>query len=342
MLTPTTPEHFVPRDHPLRDVKRLADEALSELSEHFDAMYSARGRRSVPPETLLKSTLLMAFFSVRSERQFCQQLGFNLLFKWFLDMNLGDEPFDPTVFTKNRNRLLDHKVANLFLARVVEQARSAGLMSAEHFSVDGTLIQAWGSMKSFKPKDDDDEDSNGFADFKGTKRSNDTHESKTDPDAKLRRKGRGQEAKLSLAGHALMENRNGLIVDLSLTSAVGVTEPEAALDLLEGNVDRSRATVGADAGYNTKKFVAECRENGITPHVAGKKLHSAIDDRTRRHAGYAASQKVRKRIEQIFGWMKTYAGFRKCRLRGLEKNGLLFQMAGAAYNLLRIAKLQAA
>lgn len=333
----------MPRDHPLREVKRMADEALKGLSAQFDAMYSKRGRRSVPPETLLKSMLLMALFSVRSERQFCEQLGFNLLFKWFLDMNLGDEPFDATVFTKNRQRLMEHDIAQLFFAQVVDEARSAGLMSAEHFSVDGTLIQAWGSMKSFKPKDEDDgdDDNNGYADFKGTKRGNDTHESKTDPDAKLRRKGRGQEAKLCYAGHALMENRNGLLVDLGLTPSVGVTEPEAALKLLERAITKGRATVGGDAGYNTKAFVAGCRDKKITPHVAGKK-HSAIDQRTRRHPGYEASQKVRKRIEQVFGWMKTFGGLSKFRLRGVSKNGFLLTMVGTAYNLLRMAKLRAA
>lgn len=343
MLTPATPEHFVPRNHPLRRVKELADAALARLSDDFEAMYSKRGRRSIPPEYLLKAMLLMAFFSVRSERQLCEQLRYNLLFKWFLDMNVADEPFDHSVFTKNRERLMNHDVARQFFDAVKELAENEGLMSSEHFSVDGTLIQAWGSMKSFRPKEDDVGDNNGFGDFKGTKRKNDTHESKTDPEAKLRKKGAGQEAKLSYGAHALTENRNGLLVGIILTAAVGVTEPEVGKQLLDEALEgKRRATVGGDAGYNTKDFVEGCRERGVTPHVAGKKKGDNLDQRTRRHPGYEVSQRKRKRIEQVFGWAKTIGGLGKCRLRGIRKNDFAVTMVGAAYNLIRIAKLSPA
>jgi len=283
--------------------------------------------------------LLVALYSIRSEVQFCEQLRYNFLFRWFLDMDLVEEPFDHCAFSDNRDRLIEHEATAKFFRKVVERAEEAGLMSDEHFSVDGTLIEAWASMKSFRPKDDDDDDgdSNSWSDFKGKKRSNETHESKTDPESKLMRKSDGKEAKLSFAGHVLTENRNGLVKDLRVTEANGLCEREAALAMIDAHVDRG-ATIGADSAYNTKDFVEDCRERGITPHVAGKK-RSAIDGRTTRHPGYGASQKVRKRIEQVFGWLKTVGGLRKSRYKGRAKTRLYAFMAGAAYNLLRMTKL---
>ena len=301
-------------------------------------MYSKTGRPSVPPERLLKGMLLIALYSIRSEVQFCEQLRYNFLFRWFLDMDMVEVPFDHCAFSDNRDRLIEHEATAKFFRKIVDQAEQAGLMSDDHFSVDGTLIEAWASMKSFRPKDDDDaRDANGWSDFKGKKRSNETHESKTDPEAKLMRKSDGKEAKLSFGAHALTENRNGLVKDLQVTEANGRCEREAALQMLDAHVDHS-ATLGADSAYNTKDFVADCRERGITPHVAGKK-NSAIDGRTTRHRGYDASQKVRKRIEQVFGWLKTIGGLRKTRYKGRAKIQLYAFMAGAAYNILRLTKL---
>jgi len=341
MLCLVSPNQVVPKDHPLRQIKPIADAALRELSEDFDAMYSKCGRSSVPPETLLKSMLLIAFYSVRSERLFCDQLGYNYLFRWFVDMDMVKEPFDHSAFSHNRDRLLEHHAAQKFLYMVVLQAKELGLMSSEHFSVDGTLIEAWASMKSFQPKDqdDDDQDNNGWSDFRGQKRKNDTHESKTDPEAKLMRKGKGREAKLSYSGHVLMENRNGLIVDARLEYATGRAEREAALEMVKESIPGGgRVTLGADKGYDTKDFVADLRENNVTPHVASKQ-RSAIDHRTTRHRGYEISQTVRRRVEQVFGWLKTVAGLRKTRYRGRERNRLAFYMAAAAYNLIRLGKM---
>lgn len=348
MLSLNTPEALVPKQHPARRIKALADEALRELSPTFDRMYAATGRNSVPPETLLKSMLLMALFSVRSERQFCEQLGYNLLFRWFLDMNLEDEPFNHSTFTKNRDRLLEHEVAHLFLQAIVVQARKRRLMSSEHFSVDGTLIEAWASMKSFRPKDESDDergDGNGWADFRGETRSNDTHESKTDPEAKLARKGKGRESKLSYCVNALMENRSGLVVSMRTLQATGRAEREAAVTMLDRDLagDR-RITLGADKGYDTREFVEECRVRNVTPHVAqNESAHrrSAIDRRTTAHPGYAASSVVRRRIESIFGWLKTIAGMRKTRYRGLKRTSFWAEMGAATYNLMRMAKLAA-
>ena len=344
MLCLLSPEQRVRRDHPLRRVKALADEALAELSPLFDEMYADCGRPSVPPERLLKSMLLMAFFSVRSERMFCEQLDYNLLFRWFLGMDMVEDSFDATTFTKNRDRFLEHDVAGEFFRTVVERAREEGLMSREHFSVDGTLIEAWASMKSFRPKDEPPEssDSNGWGDFRGKKRSNETHASKTDPEARLMRKGRGREAKLSYMAHALMENRNGLLVDLLLTEANGTAEREAALEMLDELERGGRVTVGADKGYDTRDFVARCREAQATPHVAQNvhaRRRSAVDGRTTRHAGYRVSQSIRARIEPIFGWLKTVAGLRRTRHRGKDRTQFAASMGGAAYNLLRMAKL---
>ena len=342
MLCLVSPESVVPAEHPVRAVKRLVETVLRELSPVFDEMYAKTGRPSIPPERLLKATLLMAFYTVRSERMFCEQLGYNLLFKWFLDMDMHEPAFDPTSFGKNRGRLLQHDVAGHFFRAVVQQARKAGLMSSEHFSVDGTLIEAWASLKSFRPKDDDDSDNNGWADFRGKKRSNDTHESKTDPDAKLMRKSNGKEAKLSFCLSAVIENRNGLIAAIDVAKATGYAERRSALTMLDGDVPRGRRrTLGADAGYDTRDFVGACRQRRVSPHVAQNRnrRRSAIDGRTTSPGGYAVSIGLRRMIERVFGWMKTTANFRRTRLRGLAKTALLGTLVGAAYNILRLARL---
>jgi transposase len=339
MLCLVNVEERVPPDHPLRPIKKMADEALRRLSRSLDAMYSGTGRPSVPPERLLKAMVLMALYGIRSEVLLCEQLHYNMLFRWFLDMDMVEAPFDHCAFSDNRKRLLEHDAAGKFFRQVVRFAKEAELMSDEHFSVDGTLMEAWASLKSFRPKDedDDDHDNNGWSDFKGKKRSNATHESKTDPEAKLARKSNGQEAKLSFMGHVLMENRNGLIADTVVTEANGFAEREAALELL--GKQRRAKTAGLDAGYNTQGFVASCRKLGITPHVAGKRRSSAIDGRTTRHRGYTLSQRIRKRIEQIMGWAKDRGGLRKTRLRGVANNDFLLTIIAAAYNLLRISRL---
>ncbi len=345
MLALVSIDSLVPPRHPLRQLKPLVDQILKGLSADFDSMYAVDGRPSVPPERLLKAMVLMALYGVRSERLFCEQLGYNMLFRWFLDMDMTDKVFVATVFTKNRDRLMDHDVAAKFLSATVEIARERGLLSSEHFSVDGTLIEAWASMKSFRPKDDHDSDNNGFGDFKGKKRSNETHESKTDPDAKLYRKGRGKEAKLAFMGHALMENRNGLIVDFELTEANGYAERDAAIAMLDrqrrgkGRKPR-RVTLAADAGYDAREFVRRCRERRVTPHVAQKK-HSAIDGRTTSHPGYAVSTKARRLIEKIFGWMKTAAAHRRTRFRGRRRTAFSTVLVAASFNLLRLSRLPA-
>jgi len=347
MVMLMSPESRVPKDHPIRRIKKMADEALAKLSPMFDEMYATTGRPSIPPERLLKATLLMALYTVRSERQFCEQLDYNLLFRWFLDMNMDEESFVPTVFTHNRVRLIAHDVAGEFFRAIVEQARAAHLMSSEHFTVDGTLIEAAASLKSFKRKDDDDDSppddpGNPSVDFHGEKRSNETHESTTDPDAKLARKSNGTTAKLSYSAHALMENRNGLLVDFQLDEADGYAERRTALEMLDQSVpgDR-RISVGADRGYNTRDFVADCRARNITPHVAEKKKYSAVDGRTTGSNAYAISLRIRKRCEEIFGWMKTVGNFRKTRYVGFGPNQLAAMMVGSAYNLIRMAKLLA-
>ena len=291
MLSLVSPEQRVPADHPLRRVKRLADDALAALSTTFDVMYGPTGRPSIPPERLLKSTLLMAFYSVRSERLFCEQLDYNLLFRWFLDMSMVEDSFDHSTFSKNRERLLEHDVAKKFLAEVVERARAARLMSDDHFTVDGTLIEAWASIKSFRPKDEaprdrepPDDPGNPTVNFHGEKRSNETHRSTTDPESKLYRKGHGQPARLSYCGNVLMENRNGLIVDLRIEQATGYAEWDGAMAMLDEHVPEPvGVTLGADAGYDTRAFVAACRERGITPHIAqtrDTRRRSAVDGRT--------------------------------------------------------------
>jgi len=350
MLCLMSPDSMVPERPPIRRIKKLADACLVRVSPTLDAMYSVTGRPSIPPERLLKASLLMALYTVRSERQFCEQLGYNLLFRWFLDMDMVEPTFDATTFTKNRERLLAHDVAGEFFRAVVEQARGAKLMSSEHFTVDGTLIEAWASLKSFKKKDSNGDDEpppddpgNPTVNFHGEKRSNETHVSTTDPEARLARKGHAREAKLSYSAHALMENRNGLLVDLRVAEANGRAECETALTMVDDFKERrAPITLGADKGYDTHAFVAECRAMNVVPHVAQvQNAHrgSAIDDRTARHPGYAISQRVRKRVEEIFGWAKTVGGFRRTRFRGRRRTQFAAYLVGAAYNLLRVARL---
>jgi transposase len=343
-------EERVPASHPLRTIKTLADQALAELSPRFDRMYSEEGRPSIPPERLLKASLLIALYSVRSERAFCEELDYNLLFRWFLDLPLLERSFDPTSFSKNRQRLLDHEVGRELFDLVVAQAQEQGLLSDEHFTVDGTLIEATASLKSFKPREGappkttDDDPGNPSVDFHGEKRSNATHQSTTDPEARLLKKGKGKEAKLVFLGHALMENRHGMLVDFQLTEATGTAERDVVPKLVE----RARArrfhprTLGADKNYDTRDCVKSMREHHVTPHVTQNQTsrrRSAIDGRTTRHAGYAVSQRIRKRVEEIFGWMKTVGGFRRTRYRGLEKTGLAGLLVATAYNLVRMSKL---
>jgi transposase len=351
MLSLVSPEQRVPPDHPIRKIKAMADRELARLFPVFDRMYSKTGRPSIPPERMLKSLLLIALYSVRGERQFCEQLDYNLLFRWFLDMNLIEASFDHSVFSKNRERLMDHEVGRLFFDAVVGQAHLSGLMSEEHFTVDGTLIEAWASLKSLRSKGEDSNDrptdgdsGNPTVDFHGEKRSNATHQSTTDPESRLMRKGRGKEAKLSYGAHALMENRNGLLVDLHVTPATGMSEREAAEAMLKRQARKRRRpkTLGGDKGYDTHDFVAMLRSRKITPHVAAntqRRGGSAIDGRTTRHAAYRISQRIRKRVDEIFGWMKTVGGFRKTRYKGRERTQLSAGWVGAAYNLLRMARL---
>ena len=350
MLCIVSPEQRVPKDHPLRKIKALADGELARLSPVFQGMYSSTGRPSIPPERILKSLLLIALYSIRSERQFCEQLDYNLLFRWFLDMNLIEDSFHHSVFTKNRKRLMDHEVGRAFFDAVVGQARSAGLMSDEHFTVDGTLIEAWASVKSLKRKDapevnkTDDDPGNPTVDFRGERRSNETHVSTTDPESRLMRKGRGKEARLCYGAHVLMENRHGLVVDIRVTAATGRSEREAAAAMLARQARKKikPKTLGADKGYDTRDFVALLRRRRITPHIAAhtrRRGGSALDGRTTRHAGYALSQRVRKRVEEIFGWMKTTGGFRRTRFKGRQRTQLQAWWVATAYNLLRMAKL---
>jgi len=347
MLMLGSPEQLVPKEHPIRRIKKVADEVLASLSPALDAMYSTIGRPSIPPERLLKATVLMALYTVRSERQFCEQLNYNMLFRWFLDMDMTEPGWEHTTFSRNRERLLKHDVAAKFFYAVVEQAKRARLTSSEHFTVDGTLIEAWASLKSFKNKDGIDKEppddpGNPSVDFRGEKRSNETHASTTDPDARLARKG-NTTSKLSYSAHALMENRHGLVIDFRVDTADGRAECRNALDMLDRVVPKKRwVTLGADKGYDNRDFVAQCRRRRITPHVAqntARRGGSAIDGRTTRNAGYAISQRIRKRVEEIFGWAKTAGNFRKSRLVGLAKNRLAGFMVAASYNLLRLAKL---
>ncbi len=351
MLMVMEPGDRVPKEHPLRRVKELADAALAQLSPLFDEMYSAIGRPSIPPERLLKASLLMALYIVRSERMLCEQLDYNLLFRWFLDMDLAEASFDHSTFSRNRARLLEHDVAREFFTRVVAQARTTQLLSDEHFTVDGTLVEAWASLKSFKPKrqppsEPPDDPGNPTVNFHGERRSNATHQSTTDPEAKLAKKGPGKEAKLCYSANALMENRNGLLIDFAVEPADGYAERRSARAMLEAELPGSRRiTLGADKGYDSRELVASCRALKVTPHIARNEARaggSALDRRTARHAGYAASQRVRKRVEEIFGWMKTVGGLRRTRYRGLDRTQLHAYLVAAAYNLLRIARLSPA
>lgn len=346
-------EERVPAGHPLRPIRALADEALASLNDRFAELYSSTGRPSIPPEMLLRATLLQAFFSVRSERLLMEQIDYNLLFRWFVGLPMDASPWHPTVFTHNRDRLLEAEVARDFLAALLALPRVRRLLSDDHFSVDGTLIDAWASMKSFRPKDGSgdppDPGRNGERDFRGEKRSNETHASTTDPDARLYRKGGGRESRLCFMGHVLMENRSGLAVDATLTHATGTAEREAALEMLDRRVRRKRRriTLGADKAYDVTGFVDELRARRITPHIAvdgrvsklGKARKSAVDARTTRHAGYAVSQRLRKRIEEPFGWIKAAAGLGKVKVRGLAKAEAVFTFAVAACNLIRIPRL---
>jgi transposase len=348
MLCLMSPESRVPAKHPLRRVKALAEAVLQQLCPLFDEMYSAEGRPSIPPERLLKATLLMALYTVRSERLFCEQLDYNMLFRWFLDMDMTEESFDASTFSKNRERLIKHDVAGEFFRAVVEQARAAKLLSTDHFTVDGTLIEAWASLKSFRRKDGSDKQGppddpgNPTVNFHGEKRGNETHESTTDPESRLARKGYGKEAKLCYAGHALMENRNGLLVDLRISEANGRAECETAIDMLADVATGGRITVAGDKGYDTAGFVDACRRMNITPQIAqntARRGGSAIDGRTTRHRGYSLSQKIRKRVEEIFGWAKGTGGLRRTRFKGKDRTQLGAYLVGAAYNLMRIARL---
>jgi transposase len=343
MLSLLTADQLVPADHPIRQIKPLVDQALREVSPTFSGMYAENGRPSIPPEHLLKACLLIALYSVRSERQFCERLRYDLLFKWFLDMNIIDHPFDASVFSKNKERLLAHDVAREFLGRVLAEAKRRRLLSEDHFTVDGTLLEAWASMKSFRPKDGGSGtpatgEKNPEVDFHGQKRRNETHQSTTDGESRLAKKGPGKEAKLCFAGHVLMENRHGLVVDVRLTPATGTAEWDAALDMLAQVPGSRRITLGADKGYDTKDFVASCRGMTVTPHVARRQT-SIVDGRTTRHPGYQISQRIRKRVEEIFGWVKTVGGGRKLRYKGVERNRLWWELTAAAYNLLRMAKI---
>lgn len=347
MFSYLSPEARVRADHPLRAIRAMADAALAKMSPLFDAMYASTGRPSIPPEKLLRAQLIQMLYSVRSERLLMEEIDYSVLFRWFVGMNLDEPVWDPTVFTKNRERLLEGDVARAFLAEVVSQAQEEGLMSDEHFTVDGTLIEAWASLKSFRRKDEKeapppDDPGNPTVNFQGEKRSNETHASTTDPDAKLARKGDGKEAKLSYSGNLLVENRNGLIVNAEVFEANGTAERDAALVMLEQLPGTQRVTVGADKAYDTADFVAECRGLKATPHVAqnqNRRGGSALDGRTTRHAGYAVSQRKRKRIEESFGWLKTIALMRKVRHRGIFKVGWVFTFAAAAYNLVRMRNL---
>ncbi len=347
MFSYLSPETRVRKDHPLRAVREMVDEVLRALFPQFDRMYAREGRPSIAPERLLRAQLLQMLYSIRSERLLMEEIDYSILFRWFVGLNLDEEVWDATTFTKNRDRLLEADVAKRFLAAVVEQARAKGWVSDEHFTVDGTLLEAWAGVKSFQRKDGQpgpppDDPGNPTVNFHGEQRSNQTHESTTDPEAKLARKGDGKEAKLSYSGNLLVENRNGLIVDALAWAANGTAERDAALLMLEQIPGDQRVTVAGDKGYDTADFVAECRHMQVTPHVAqnvNRRGGSAIDARTTRHEGYGVSQRKRKRIEECFGWLKTIALLRKVRHRGLGKVDWVFTFACAAYNLVRLRNL---
>src|SRR5438477_10132639 len=347
MYSYLSPEQRVPADHPLRPIREITDRAMKGLSRKFGAMYATTGRPSIAPEKLLRALLLQVLYTVRSERQLMEQLEYNLLFRWFVGLNMDEPVWVPTVFSKNRDRLLEADIAERFFEEVLKQAREADLLSDEHFSVDGTLIEAWASQKSFQRKDGEqmpppDDPGNPTVNFHWEKRSNATHESTTDPDARLARKSGGHEAKLAYCGNVLIENRNGLVVDTELLQCNGTAERDAAMLMAERVEGTERITVGADKAYDTKDFVSEMRGMNITPHVTQNPKSpggSAMDGRTTRHPGYQVSQRKRKRIEEVFGWMKTVGLLRKLRHRGLERVGWMFTLAAATYNLVRMRTL---
>ena len=348
MFSYLAPEARVPKDHPLRPIRDMVNQALADLSGEFQAMYSREGRPSIPPEKLLRALLLQVLYTIRSERLLMEQLDYNLLFRWFVGLSMDDQVWDHSVFSKNQERFLDSDLAGAFFSRILKQAASAGLLSKEHFTVDSTLIEAWASLKSFRPKDAPPPESGGGrnpeVDFHGEKRLNQTHASTTDPEARLFKKGKGKEAKLCFMGHVLMENRHGLVVSPRLTAATGTAERQAAEAMVEAVPGRHRITVGGDKAYDTREFVQSLRALKAVPHVAqncqGRK--SAIDGRTTRHPGYAVSQHLRKRVEEIFGWRKTVGNLRKTRHRGGDRVGWKFTLTAAAYNLVRIRNLTAA
>jgi transposase len=336
-------EERIPQDHPLRAISAMTDIVLKELSPQFTPLYSRYGRPSIPPERLLRALLLQVLYSIRSERLLVEQLNYNILFRWFVGINMDEPVWHATSFTKNRDRLLEGDIARLFFDGVVKLAKSKNLMSDEHFTVDGTLIEAWASQKSFVPKDGppSGDGSNPTVNFHKTKRSNETHESTTDSDARLFRKSSTHESKLAYMGHALMENRNGLVADARLTIATGFAEREAAIEMADAIAGVKQVTLGADKGYDTRDFVAQLRERNVTPHVAmnATNRRSAIDQRTARHDGYAISQRKRKRVEEIFGWLKTVGFMRKTRHRGRDRVDWMFTFGLAAFNLVRIRNL---
>jgi transposase len=347
MLTTLSTEDLIPAGHPIRRIRVVVDAVLADLDGAFDGMYAVGGRPSVPPETLLKATVLMAMYSIRSERAFCERLNYDLLFKWFLDLAIDDPAFDASTFSKNRQRLLDAEIADEFFAAVVRQAKLRRYLSSDHFSVDGTVLEAWASHKSFKPKDRPPSDPpaggrNAESNFHGEKRSNQTHASTTDPESRLYRKSAAAPAKLCFMGHTLMEHRNALLVDMQLTTADGYAERQAAIEMLDRLHKRQRRrTIAADKAYDTRDFIADTRQRGFTPHVAPNTTNraSAIDGRTTRHPGHALSQRIRKRIEEPFGWIKTIAGGRKLRYIGRQRNRAWLLLTGAVYNIIRITAL---
>jgi transposase len=346
MFSYLSPDERVPEKHPLRPIRLIVDDALKALSPTFSQLYSAFGRPSIPPEKLLRALLLQVLYTVRSERMLMEQLEYNLLFRWFVGLNMDEAVWVPTVFTKNRDRLWEGDIAEKFFREVLTQARVVDLISDEHFSVDGTLIEAWASHKSFQRKDrpapPSDDSGNPTVDFHGETRSNDTHESTTDPDARLARKSGGHESKLAYCGNVMIENRNGLVVDTELLQCNGTAERDAAMMMAERVEGTERITVAADKAYDTKDFVNEMRGMSVTPHVSQNTKRpggSAIDGRTTRHEGYKVSQRKRKRIEEVFGWMKTVGTLRKTRHRGLETVRWVFTFTAAAYNLVRMRNL---
>jgi transposase len=336
-------EERVPRDHPLRVIRRMVDAAFKQMSPEFDRMYSRLGRPSIPPEKLLRALLLQVLYSVRSERQLMEQMDYNLLFRWFVGLSMDEPVWDASSFSKNRERLLEAEIAKGFFREIRDQAQQRGWLSDEHFTVDGTLIEAWASQKSFRPKGESggaggtgEREAEGG--FRGQKRSNETHASTTDPDARLAKKG-GGEARLSYMGHVLMENRNGLVVDELLSLCSGRAEQEAAVKLLARRGHRRRVTVGLDKAYDVRSCIQGLRECNATPHVAQKKTHSSVDGRTVNHPGYGISQRLRKRIEEIFGWAKTVGQYRKTKFRGRPRVGWAFTFVLTAYNILRMSNL---